>query len=106
MVQKIIVVGAGIAGPTLCYWLQKFGFSPTLIEKSKTIRKGGQGLDVRGSAIDIVKKMGIYEQICHVRTQVKNGYVMDSSGKILHQEQGEKFAFRQGDDVEILRGNL
>jgi len=32
-IKKILVVGAGIAGPTVCYWLKKYGFSPTLIEK-------------------------------------------------------------------------
>jgi flavin-dependent dehydrogenase len=47
---KILVIGAGIAGPAICYWLKKFGFSPALIEKSATIRKSGQALDIRGIA--------------------------------------------------------
>ena len=68
-INKILVIGAGIAGPAVCYWLKRFGFSPVLIEKSASIRKGGQALDIRGVAIDIAKKMGIYEQICKMRTQ-------------------------------------
>lgn len=39
--RKILVIGAGIAGPTVCYWLKKYGFNPTLIERSKQLRAGG-----------------------------------------------------------------
>lgn len=104
--KKILVIGGGIAGPAVCYWLLRFGFSPVLIEQSAYIRKGGVGLDIRGVAIGIVKKMSIYEQICKMRTQVKCGSYVDVAGKTLHEEQGEKFGFRQDEDVEILRGDL
>ncbi len=93
------MIGAGIAGPAVCYWLQRFGFSPELIEKSACIRKGGQGLDIRGVAIDIVKKMGIYEQICKMHTQVECGRYVDVVGKTLHEERGEKFCFRQDEVI-------
>lgn len=33
-INKILVVGSGVAGSVVCYWLKRFGFSPTLIEKS------------------------------------------------------------------------
>jgi 2-polyprenyl-6-methoxyphenol hydroxylase-like FAD-dependent oxidoreductase len=105
-IKKILVIGAGLAGPAVCYWLRKFGFSPVLIEKSPCIRKGGQGLDIRGVALDIVKKMGIYEKICKMRTQVECGRYVDVTGKTLHEEKGERFDFRQDEDVEILRGDL
>lgn len=103
---KILVIGAGIAGPATCYWLKRFGFSPVLIEKSASIRKGGQALDIRGIATNIAKEMGIYDQICDKRTQINIGRCVDIAGNILHEEQGEKFGFRQDDEVEILRGNL
>lgn len=105
-INKILVIGAGIAGPALCYWLKRFGFSPVLIEKSATIRKGGQGLDLRGVAIDLAKKMGIYKHVCEMRTRIEIGRYVDAEGNILHEEMGERFSFRQGEDVEILRGDL
>ncbi|WP_367606816.1 tetracycline destructase [Legionella sp. W05-934-2] len=103
---KILVIGAGIAGPAVCYWLTRFGFSPILIEKSAGIRKGGQALDVRGIATHIAREMGIYDQIGDRRTRIECGRFVDASGKVLHEEQGEKFGFRQDDEVEILRGDL
>ena len=106
MPNKILVIGAGIAGPAVCYWLKRFGFSPILIEKFANIRKGGHALDVRGVAIDLVKRMGIYEKICNMRTQVEFGRYVDAEGNILHEEKGERFCFREGEDVEIIRGDL
>lgn len=105
-INKILVIGAGIAGPAVCYWLKRFGFSPILIEKCANIRKGGQGLDFRGVAIDLVKKMGIYEKICNMRTEVEFGRYVDAGGNILHEEKGDRFCFRQDEDVEIIRGDL
>lgn len=105
-INKILVVGAGIAGPALCYWLKRFGFSPILIEKAAAIRQGGQALDLRGISIEVAKKMGIYKQVCQMRTQVETGRYVDTLGNILHEEMGERFSFRQGEDVEILRGDL
>lgn len=103
---KILVIGAGIAGPAVCYWLKRFGFSSSLIEKYTSIRKGGQPLDVRGIATHLAREMGIYEQISQKRTRIKSGRFLDASGKVLHEEHGEKFGFRQDDEVEILRGDL
>ncbi|AUH73041.1 tetracycline destructase [Legionella sainthelensi] len=103
---KILVIGAGIAGPAVCYWLRRFDFSPVLIEKYDSIRQGGQALDVRGIAAYIAKEMGIYDQICDMRTRIECGRFVDSSGKTLHEVHGEKFGFRQDDEVEILRGDL
>lgn len=106
MIHKILVIGAGIAGPAICYWLKRFGFSPILIERSGHLRQGGQALDIRGVAIDLVKRMGIYEKICTLRTQVELGQYVDAEGHILHEEKGEKFGFREGEDVEVMRGDL
>lgn len=104
--KKVLVVGASVAGPTVCYWLQKYGFSPTLIELSDSIRKGGFAIDIRGAAVDVAKKMGIYAQVVHRRTQLHSGRYVDAQGNLLMEEQGEAFGFRQGDDVEIVRGDL
>jgi len=105
-INKILVVGAGIAGPAVCYWLRRFGFSPVLIEKFAETRKGGQALDIRGVVIDLVKRMGVYEQICNMRTRIELGRYVDSEGNTLHEEKGERFGFRQDEEVEIIRGDL
>jgi 2-polyprenyl-6-methoxyphenol hydroxylase-like FAD-dependent oxidoreductase len=103
---RVLVIGASIAGPAVCYWLKKFGFSPVLIEKNNILRKGGYGVDIRGVAVDLVKKMGIYEKITKIRTKLEHGYYVDAQSNVLLEEEGDKFGFRENDEVEIVRGDL
>jgi 2-polyprenyl-6-methoxyphenol hydroxylase-like FAD-dependent oxidoreductase len=102
-IHKILVVGAGIAGPSVCYWLRRFGFAPTLIEKSNAVRKNGIGLDIRGSALDVVKKMGIYDQLCAQRTQVNLESWVNADGNVLVEKS---VGYSSNDDVEIMRCHL
>lgn len=104
--HKILIIGAGIAGPTICYWLKKYGFNPTLIERSKQLRTGGYAIDIRGIAVDIVRKMGIYDDIYAKRTSLLSTRYVDADGQTLSEEHGEKASFREGSDVEIVRGEL
>src|SRR3989338_5383713 len=104
--RKILIIGAGIAGPTICYWLKKYGFNPTLIERSKQLRTGGYAIDIRGIAVDIVRKMGIYDDIYAKRTSLLSKRYVDAGGQTLSEEHGEKSSFREGHDVEIVRGEL
>ncbi len=104
--RKILVIGASIAGPMVCYWLKKYGFNPTLIERSEQLRTGGYAIDVRGIAAEIVKKMGIYDDIYAKRTSILSKRYVGADGQTLSEEYGEKSSFREGNDVEIVRGEL
>jgi len=104
--KKILVVGASIAGPSIAYWLEKYGFEPILIEKSPEPRKGGYAIDIRGTAVDVAKMMGIYDSICASRTTLQSGQYVDHEGQVIHEEFGEQCGFRDGDDVEINRNEL
>src|SRR3712207_9458318 len=66
----ILVSGAGVAGPVVAYWLKRYGFNPTVIELAPTIRKaGGHAVDLWGSAVDVVERMGILPDIEAARTR-------------------------------------
>lgn len=104
--KKILVIGAGIAGPTLCFWLKKYGFNPTLIERSEQLRTGGHAIDIRGIAVDIVKKMGLYDDLFAIRTSILSTRYVDDKGQVLSEDDGEKSGFRQADEIEIIRGDI
>lgn len=104
--KKILVIGASIAGPAICYWLKKYGYSPTLIERADSLRKGGYAIDLRGIATTVAKKMGIYERVCELRTSIEFVRYVDANGNLLFEEHGEKGGFRQGEEVELVRGDL
>lgn len=40
--MKVLISGAGMAGLTLAYWLKRYGFVPTIIEKHPGLRTEGQ----------------------------------------------------------------
>ncbi len=106
MHNKVLIVGAGIAGPAVAFWLKKYSFEPTIIERKACLDQGGYAIDLRGIAVDVAKKMAIYDKICGMRTHISKGQYVDDNGQILKEEEGETFGFRQDEEVEILRGDL
>ncbi len=61
--KSILISGASIAGPTLAYWLDRYGFNVTVVERTSDVRSGGYPIDVRGTAIDVVERMGLLPQV-------------------------------------------
>ena len=104
--MRVLISGAGPAGLTVAYWLKKYGFRPTLIELAPQLRTGGYKLDVRGSAIEMMRRMGIYDDVRKASTDMQGALLVDKDGKILHKMTGDDFGHREGDDLEIMRGAL
>jgi 2-polyprenyl-6-methoxyphenol hydroxylase-like FAD-dependent oxidoreductase len=58
--MQILISGASIAGPVLAYWLRRFGFQPTLVERAAGARKtGGHAVDLFRPALEIIERMGL-----------------------------------------------
>lgn len=68
--MQVLIVGAGIAGPTLAYWLLQAGLQPTLVERAPTLRRGGYLVDFWGAGFDVADRMGIVPELR------RHGYVM------------------------------
>lgn len=61
--KRILVSGASFAGLSTAYWMNKSGYKVTVVEIANELKKGGTPVDLRGNTIDIVKRMGLFEQI-------------------------------------------
>ena len=61
--MRILISGAGIAGPTLAYWLTQYGFEATIVEKAPKLRTGGYIIDFWGAGFDIADRMGMLPEI-------------------------------------------
>jgi 2-polyprenyl-6-methoxyphenol hydroxylase-like FAD-dependent oxidoreductase len=68
---RILICGAGIGGPALAFWLRRYGFLPTLIERAPAFRDGGYMIDVWGLGWDLLERMGL---LAAARAR---GYVID-----------------------------
>lgn len=58
--MRIAINGCGIAGPTLAWWLRRFGHEPVIFEKAPSLRSGGYVIDFWGSGYNVAEKMGLF----------------------------------------------
>jgi 2-polyprenyl-6-methoxyphenol hydroxylase-like FAD-dependent oxidoreductase len=81
--KTILVVGAGIAGPTLAYWLRAAGFEPTLVEQAPALRTGGYVIDFWGLGYDIADQMGLLADLDRVGYHVREVRIVnDRAGRV------------------------
>ena len=51
--MRVLISGAGIAGPTLAFWLSRYGLEPVIVERSPRLRQGGYVIDFWGLGFEI-----------------------------------------------------
>jgi 2-polyprenyl-6-methoxyphenol hydroxylase-like FAD-dependent oxidoreductase len=72
---KILICGAGVAGPALAYWLTRIphaaNLSITVLERSPNPRTTGQAVDIRGPAVKVLERMGVEAEVRRRHTNEK-----------------------------------
>ena len=103
-----LISGSSIAGPTLGYWLARAGFAVTIVERSPGPRPGGQAIDIRGPALDVIDKMGLLAAVQDLRTHHKGMSVVDRDGVELSRttERTASAGILNSGDIEIFRDDL
>src|SRR3954467_10364379 len=104
---RVLVTGASIAGPAVAHWLHRRGAEVTVVEQSPALRPGGQAVDARGVAKEVIKRMGLDAAVRAVCTDTAGAYTVDADGHVLE-------TFRAEDDggdgyiseIEVLRGDF
>jgi 2-polyprenyl-6-methoxyphenol hydroxylase-like FAD-dependent oxidoreductase len=105
--RTVLVTGASIAGPALAYWLARYGFEVTLVERAPTIRMGGYAIDIRGTAIDVIDRMGILAAVRAEHVATRQITFVNARGRQVARVNPEDFAPGGGDrHVELARGAL
>ena len=106
--HTVLISGGGIAGPVLAYWLRHHGFSPTVVERAPGPRSGGQAVDVRGVALDVVERMGLLEAAKGARTHMRGMSILDSDGREIERSTVATLSSGRldSDDIELLRDDL
>ncbi|MFC9241308.1 FAD-dependent monooxygenase [Streptomyces decoyicus] len=104
--RTVLISGASIAGPALAYWLHRYGFAVTVVERAPELRTGGYKVDIRGAAIEVAERMGILEDIRRASTDMQTGAYVNDDGKRIATLPADIFGARVGRDDEIMRGDL
>lgn len=104
---RVLVAGASIAGPALAHWLRRRGAEVTVVERAPGLRPGGQAVDARGVAKDVIVRMGLDAPVRAARTVTAGAHTVDADGTVLETVSAEDDG---GDgfiaEIEILRGDL
>jgi 2-polyprenyl-6-methoxyphenol hydroxylase-like FAD-dependent oxidoreductase len=103
--RKILISGASIAGPTLAFWLNRFGFATTIVERNDSLRLGGQNIDIKGAAQQIAQLMGIEDEIRAADTGELGVRFVDKN-EITKAELPKGESEIGTSELEILRGDL
>lgn len=104
--KRVLISGASVAGPTLAFWLHQYGFTVTIVEQSPVMRTGGYKIDARGKCVDVLKAMGLYEQVLIYNVNTKTAIFVDDKGNTISEMPATELGMREQDDVELLKGDL
>jgi len=106
--RTILISGASVAGLSLAHWLRRHGFEPTLVEKAPALREGGQAIDIRGTAREVIERMGVMDAVRAHHTGTHGIAMLNAKGKRTASMPGDAFGDSGGivAEIEILRGDL
>jgi 2-polyprenyl-6-methoxyphenol hydroxylase-like FAD-dependent oxidoreductase len=105
--RKVLISGASIAGPALAYWLHRSGFVVTVVEKAGAVRDGGYPIDVRGTALEVVRRMGILPQLQDAHIDSRRCTFLNADGSEVASLTPRAVAGGvEGQDLEVRRGEL
>jgi 2-polyprenyl-6-methoxyphenol hydroxylase-like FAD-dependent oxidoreductase len=104
---SILITGAGIAGPALAYWLNRYGMKTTIVERAEELRTGGQNVDLRGGGREVARLMGLEDEVRARNTTEEGIHFVDEAGRTRASLPATAFG---GEglvaELEILRGEL
>ncbi|NYI03832.1 FAD-dependent monooxygenase [Allostreptomyces psammosilenae] len=105
--RAVLISGASIAGPALAYWLHRSGCAVTVVEKAGAPRDGGYPIDVRGTAMEVVRRMGILPQLRDAHVDSRRCTFLDADGgEVASLTPGAVTGGVEGQDLEVRRGDL
>lgn len=112
--MDILIVGCGIAGPTLASFLllspasHEAKLRITILERASCVRSQGQNVDIRGQGVAILRKLGLESAVRSSTTGEEGVQFVDEKSRIWASFAADKTGKVQTptSNIEILRGRL
>ena len=104
--MKVLIVGVGIAGPTLAYWLLRAGHEATLVERASELRRGGYLVDFWGAGFDVAERMGIVPELRRRGYLLTEARAVDGDGRSVASLRPSAIMGRTQRYVSIARSDL
>jgi len=61
--KRVLIAGASFAGLSTAFWMNQLGFAVTVVEVAPNLKKGGTPVDIEGSTVATIKRMGIFDKV-------------------------------------------
>jgi len=91
----------------LAHWLNRFDIKASVVERAPELRAGGQAIDIRGVAKEVVRRMGLDSQVRSACTQTLGASTVTRNNWRIASTRSDEF---DGDgyiaEIEMLRGDL
>lgn len=104
--EPILISGASFAGLATAWWMHRLGYRVTVVEVAPGLRKGGTPVDIRESVIDVVRRMGLLEQITAESLPPRATQFIGRDGRPLMQETPREDTKDREPEWEIERDAL
>ena len=100
---RVLISGASIGGPAVAFWLHRYGFDVTVVEKAAGVRTGGQAVDFKGPIHrTVLDRMGILGAVEAAHVPNPDGILVNARGRRVGTIPG---AFGGG-EINVPRGDL
>jgi 2-polyprenyl-6-methoxyphenol hydroxylase-like FAD-dependent oxidoreductase len=105
--MRVAINGAGVAGPTLAYWLKELGHEPVIFEQAETLRTGGYVIDFWGLGFEIAERMGLRDRLVERGYEMERLALMDEAGRQVASLDVSSFREQlEGKITTLARGDL
>lgn len=104
--MKILIVGGGLVGLTLCGLLEQRGFSPTLVERASKFGNVGYVVIIWPSGMRILKGLGVCEQTEEAGLIFTDYNICDQKGNTIHKYRTDSVTEKYGPVIGIYRPDL
>ena len=104
--MRVLIVGGGIAGLTLCGLLQQRGFHPTLVERAPEFGDVGYVIVVWPSGSRILKGLGLYERLQEQGCAFTSYNISNYKGKVINSYTIDSVVEKYGPIISIYRPDL
>jgi FAD-dependent urate hydroxylase len=104
--ERILIVGGGIAGLTLATALHRQGFAAELVERSPTWQTIGAGIMLHANGVRILRTLGMSVDVEQAGTNLHNWSFSDQQGELLCEIDLQALWGEVGPSLGIARARL
>ena len=104
--SDVIIIGAGIGGPTLGLMLEEAGIRSRIYESTPEIKSLGVGINIQPRATKELAALGLESALAALGVAAEEGSFYNRFGQLIYREPLGRFAGAEWPQFSIHRGDL